>query len=342
MPIYEISEQAITKVPETSFGDHRIRERWDLQRLLRQSIDVVAPDVLVIAEEFGDWDDSRRRIDLLAVDRDGNLVVIELKRSEDGGYMDLQALRYAAMVSTMTFRQAVDAYAVFLRKSDRNEDAQTGILEFLGLDEPTEGTFAKDVRIVLVSGEFSKELTSAVIWLNDRDLDIRCVRLRPYGLDNRVLLDVQQIIPLPEAAEYQVQVRKKAIEQREAKKFNPDFTKYDLTVDGHVYSNLAKRWLVYRTVEAVIRKAVAPEKIAELLPRGMGRWLVTEGECNAETFRSKTSAHPLRWFLADNELFQVNGRTYAFSNQWALDSVPTVDRIMAQYPNFGIQYTKSS
>ena len=77
-----------------------LHERRDLQRLLRENVEVIAPETLVIAEEFGDWEDSRRRIDLLAVDKAANLVVIELKRTEDGGHMDLQSIRYASMVST--------------------------------------------------------------------------------------------------------------------------------------------------------------------------------------------------------------------------------------------------
>jgi hypothetical protein len=68
------------------------------------------------------------------------------------------------------------------------------------------------VRIALASAEFSKELTTAVMWLNDHGLDIRCVRMRPYDDNGRLLVDVQQVIPLPEAAAYQVQVREK--EQR--------------------------------------------------------------------------------------------------------------------------------
>ena len=48
---------------------------------------------MVLAEEFGDWQDSRRRIDLLCLDRDAGLVVVELKRTEDGGHMELQAIR---------------------------------------------------------------------------------------------------------------------------------------------------------------------------------------------------------------------------------------------------------
>lgn len=73
------------------------------------------------------------------------------------------------------------------------------VLDFLGWDEQNEAAFAPGVRIVLVSAEFSKELTTAVLWLNESGLDIRCVRMKPYSLDGRVLLDVQQVIPLPEA-----------------------------------------------------------------------------------------------------------------------------------------------
>src|SRR5690606_36690952 len=66
--------------------------------------------LMVVAEEFGEFRDVRRRLDLLCMDKSGQLVVVELKRTEDGGHMELQALRYAAMVSTMTFRQLVDIY----------------------------------------------------------------------------------------------------------------------------------------------------------------------------------------------------------------------------------------
>jgi hypothetical protein len=91
----------------------------------------------------------------------------------------------------------------------------------LGWDQPEESEFAADTRIVLVSGEFSKEITTAVLWLNERELDIRCVRLRPYSLDGRTLLDIQQVVPLPEATEYQVQLRKKEAEKRQSQKGGP-------------------------------------------------------------------------------------------------------------------------
>jgi len=222
MAIYEITKDSLLALPTTTFSAQDIRERYDLQRLLRTHIEAIAPETYVLAEEYGEWEDAKRRIDLLCVDKAANLVVVELKRSEDGGHMDLQAIRYAAMISTMTFAQAVQAHENYLRRiGDVDKDAQHLILDFLGWDQPDGGDFATDTRIVLVSGEFSKEITTAVLWLNERDLDIRCVRLRPYSLDNRTLLDIQQVVPLPEATEYQVQLRKKEAEKRQSQKGGP-------------------------------------------------------------------------------------------------------------------------
>ena len=219
MPIYEMTSVNIRALAPTSFSIEGVKERQDIQRLLREHIDVIDPDMMVIAEEFSGWDDSKRRVDLLGLDRNADLVVVELKRTEDGGHMELQAIRYAAMVSTMTFEQAADAHRAYREDLGISGDARGALLDFLGWTEPDEDSFAQSVRIVLAAAEFSRELTTAVMWLNTRELDIRCVRLRPYRLDDRLLIDAQQILPLPEAEEYQVRVREKEKQERSARQF---------------------------------------------------------------------------------------------------------------------------
>lgn len=178
MPIYELTRDSLIKVDEASLASQGIRERDDLQRILRTQISAVFPDSYVLAEEFGEWEDSRRSIDLLCIDKEANLVVVELKRTEDGGHMELQAIRYAAMISKMTFADAVSAHRKFLSKIGRESDEAEGeILKFLEWDEPHPGEFGKDVRIVLVSNDFKKEITTSVMWLNDYEIDIRKRRL---------------------------------------------------------------------------------------------------------------------------------------------------------------------
>jgi hypothetical protein len=218
MPIFEITPDRLVPLQPTTFSAHGVRERGDLQRLIRDQPHIVAPDCLIVSEEFGEWEDSKRRIDLLAVDRDANLVVIELKRTEDGGHMELQAIRYAAMVSKMTFDKVVDVFGRYLAVRGKEQPARDVLLDFLGWDTPEEEKFAQEVRIVLASAEFSKELTSAVLWLNERGIDIRCVRLRPYTDGTRILLDVQQVLPLPEASDYFVNLREKKEEERQSRR----------------------------------------------------------------------------------------------------------------------------
>ncbi|MGC4070872.1 MAG: hypothetical protein QM784_40585 [Polyangiaceae bacterium] len=77
------------------------------------------------------------------------------------------------------------------------------MLDFLEWDEPREDDCAQDVGVVLASAEFSKELSTSVMWLNEKGIEVRCVRLEPYRLNEQIAVDVQQIIPLPEASDYQ-------------------------------------------------------------------------------------------------------------------------------------------
>ncbi len=209
MALYQFRNNCLRRVADTSLAHEGIREMEDLQRVFRDQIEIVSPDTLVISEEYSQWDSSSRRMDLLGLDRNANIVVLELKRTQGGGHMELQALRYAATVSAMTFDRAVDAYREFIELREPDTDPRERILEFLNWAEPDEEKFARDVRIVLVSQSFSREITTTVMWLNERGLDIRCVRFAAYKHEAGVFRDVQHVIPLPEATDYEIQIREK-------------------------------------------------------------------------------------------------------------------------------------
>ncbi|HEY5043373.1 MAG TPA: hypothetical protein VIK53_15385 [Verrucomicrobiae bacterium] len=139
MAIYKLNPDSLLQLEGTTFESAQVLERRDLQRLLRQQPKILSPDteILIISEEFEEWEDSRRRIDLLALDKQARLVVIELKRNETGGHMELQAVRYAAMVSTLTFEKATEIYRQFLEKTGQQKDAREELLGFLEWDEPS-------------------------------------------------------------------------------------------------------------------------------------------------------------------------------------------------------------
>lgn len=210
MAIYKMvgDKEWLDKVALTSFGQEGVLERSDLQRILRDQPEVLEEGLLIIAEEFGNWQDSSRRIDLLALDTTGRLVVIELKRGDTGEHMDLQAIRYAAMVANMTLQQTIDTHQAYLNKLGVEENAEERITEHL---EDTQDTrFASEKpRIILASEGFSTELTTCALWLNESDLDVTCIRMQPHRSGAELLVETSQIIPLPEAKNYLVKVRER-------------------------------------------------------------------------------------------------------------------------------------
>ena len=352
MAIYQINGKKLDKISPTTFAEQGIRERTDLQRLLRDQIDVIAKDILVIAEEFGEWEDSRRRIDLLGIDKNANLVVIELKRTEDGGHMELQALRYAAMVSTMTFSRAVDIYGRFLENTGKHEEPESVLLEFLEWDSVTEDEFAQEVKVILASAEFSKELTTSVIWLNNNGLDIRCIRLRPYTDAGKVLLDVQQIIPLPEAEEYQVSFRNKSQKEKESRTQNRDLTKYDIVLDGQTSERLPKRQAIFSIVKYLCDSGVDPEEIRNIIPwkqKSLMRWV--KGRLDPAAFEQALTdqlvsegkkPQPWRYFIGQDELIYTAGRTYAFHRMWGHRTAEALGLLAEHYKDKGFSYREST
>ena len=352
MAIYELGDDQIHALPTTSFGAEAIVERADLQRLIRDHIEVVVEDVLVLSEEFGTWDDSRRRIDLLGLDRDANLVVVELKRG-DGALSELQAIRYAAMVSTMTFEQAVAAHQAYLESRDIDHDARQRILDFLSWEEPSEDDFGQSVRIVLVATTFPKELTTAVLWLNDYGLDIHCVRIQPYRLDDRLLLDVQQLVPLPEATEYQVRARAKRRVEQQERTSGRDFTKFDVAVDGVWERSLAKRQAILRVVTALCDQGIKPDEIDDVLDWRSSHvlWREVDGEADSSEFVQLAAAKaeenglsfdPKRWFHENSELIYSGGRTWALTKMWGPRTEAAMSSLLDAFPDHDIQVERSS
>ena len=321
MTIYLIEDDKITPVPLTTFAQQHLQERKNLQALLKSRPEVISPETLIVAEEFSDWEDSRRRIDLLGIDKNANLIVIELKRTEDGGHMELQAVRYAAMISAMTFDMLVAHYEKFLKDNGDERDARDRLIEFLNWDDSDDQTLGQAIQIVLASAEFSRELTTSVLWLNEQGLDIRCVRMRPYDNDGQVLLDVQTIIPIPEAEEYQIRIREKRQRERVAREGTRDFSKYDVMIGDKQYPNQNKRNMMFLVVSEVFNSGGSPQEIAKALPSRKLRTF--EGSLDAEQIREKLMEEDTggavprskRFFCDDGQPFQVEDKTYVLSNQ---------------------------
>src|SRR4051812_624081 len=85
--------------------------------------------------------------------------------------IQLQAIKYAAMVSSMTLEQLIGAHARYIKGDDAFHRAEAAVLGHLGLDSPSDGALTGEVRTVLIAADFSREITTSVMWLNTFGLD---------------------------------------------------------------------------------------------------------------------------------------------------------------------------
>ncbi|TOP93656.1 DUF4268 domain-containing protein [Vibrio parahaemolyticus] len=216
----------ISPVKTKRFSELGFTERKHLQEWLAHEPSALGEELLIIQKEFDGFDDTRERLDLLALDKDGNLVIIENKLDDSGRDVVWQALKYASYCASLTKAQIVEIYQQYL---DRYEpvtgevdllnapaSASARICEFLDapdLDE-LKLNLGNSQRIMLVAANFRKEVTSTALWLLGQGISIACFKITPYSLGEQLLINIDQIIPTPEAKELMIGINAKEAEEK--------------------------------------------------------------------------------------------------------------------------------
>ena len=223
---------AVRAVP-ISFAELRVRERYDLQEWVIACPELLGEDLLVITAEFDRFDHTSERLDVLALDEEGNLVIVELKRNAIGTHAELQAIRYAAYCSGWSIDDVVKELTAFRRSrgaSNFTEDeARAAIVEFA--PALSSAPVGPRPRIILAAEQFSKEVLTTVLWLRDSRIDISCVQLVPHQVGERLLVEATVLIPLPEVRDFLIQKERKAAEQAERSASQRTFEDFLATID---------------------------------------------------------------------------------------------------------------
>lgn len=328
------TKTSLSPIVATTLEKLGVMEREHLQAALRDKISALGTDLLVIAEEFGDFEGANRRIDLLCIDTTGRLVVVELKRTIDGGHMELQALRYAAMVATnTTFDDVVKIFEKYLAGRAKDAEAARDLLEehLSDVADIDEEVPSREVRIILVAVDFSQEITTTVLWLRDLyGLDFTCVRVTPYQTQDRLLVDIQQLIPLPEATDYMVGLRRREQAAKTAVVSAERYTRYKIVhSDGHTSEALNKRRALLEMVLALNAEGVPIDEIRQVVRERKLQSIegTLEGDDLIDVFVEK---HPgsradKRWFY--EAPMHVAGQTWVLSKRWGEDTEQTLEAL---------------
>jgi hypothetical protein len=230
--IFSVDQESeeLDHLPEQGFSELDILEREHLQEWAIEEPRVLGEELLVITSEYSKFADLRERLDIMAIDPTGKLVVAELKRDKADQTTDLQAIKYASYCATLTAEDIQKDYRDFWsERTDQTlspEDVGEEFVEFLDQTVIDDVPYMDDgwanfelddtPRILLVAGSFGPEITSPVMWLiEEYDIDITCTRIEAYEHRGRVVLNSQQVIPIPEAEEYLTKRREKQEKQKQ-------------------------------------------------------------------------------------------------------------------------------
>jgi hypothetical protein len=143
-------------------------------------------------------------LDILAIDPDGRLVVVELKRDMAPHTVHMQAINYAAMVSRLTPQDVADLYAASKTRAGTAMDREAALVS-LETERLLTVEGIRRPRIVLVASDFPASVTAAVVWLNEQQVDISLIRFRIYELaEQQIVVSFSRLFPVPDVEEFTI------------------------------------------------------------------------------------------------------------------------------------------
>jgi hypothetical protein len=217
MYIINKTSNRIEKIESTTFKQLGFKEREHLQEWIANNPSCLNENLLIIQKEFDGFNDTNERLDLLALDRQGNLVIIENKLDDTGRDVTWQVLKYASYCATLNSSQLLTIYSQYLLKIGSNQTAEDVLAEFLGTEDFRQKlNVGNSQRIMMIAGEFRKEVTSTVLWLLNYGLRVQCFKATPYRLQEQLFLNMEQIIPIKEAEDFVISMANKSREEVDA------------------------------------------------------------------------------------------------------------------------------
>ena len=109
----------IIQLQERSFSELGFREREHLQEWIAKNPEVLGEELLIVQKEFNGFSQTNERLDLLALDKEGSLVIIENKLDDTGRDVVWQSLKYASYCSTLSTSQLIKIFQAYLSHPGR-------------------------------------------------------------------------------------------------------------------------------------------------------------------------------------------------------------------------------
>ena len=182
--------------------------------MVKKNPEIMGEELLIIGHEYDDFENNER-IDLLAIDKEGNLVVIEVKRDNSGISVDFQALKYVSYMSRRTLKEIIEIYSKYIDDNSLQLDPIQEIMEFLNVDDESllNDMINNTQRIIIIGKEFDKRVLSVCAWLYENGINVKCISIKPYKYNEEIFIDTNQIIPPEKIEEYYINKKSRTSNQ---------------------------------------------------------------------------------------------------------------------------------
>jgi hypothetical protein len=336
--VFSVKDSIAVPLTPIDLASAGFMERQHLQEWLVNNPTVLGEDVRIVAIEFDKWQTytgglKKDRLDVLAIDSGGRLVVAELKRGPSTSHVDLQALKYAAAVSRFDPETLIEAHRRFLSaRSGTPIDTEMAAQALEDhIDGPLELETLRQPRVVLVAHSFDESVTNTVVWLSESGLDIVLLRYQLYATSGEPLFVVSQMYPTPETEEFILAPRREEVEQTKAK-----------TKSGQRQKDAVKVLAAEGAIEIGTKLHLKPSGINEDLREGLAQWLAAD-PVRAEGIWTGDPAEPIEWAyngergkpssFATQALEEATGIERALNGAewWALDNGQSLAKLASQY-----------
>lgn len=209
------------KIDEITYSELGLKERKDLQEWIANNSNLLGEELLIIQKEFDGFNNTKERLDLLGLDKSGNLVIIENKLDDSGRDVVWQAMKYAGYCSTLMKYEIKSIFQQYLAKVGSSENAEDLITNFLDKSDFDEVELNTELsqRIILVARSFRPEVTNTVMWALKYGINIKCIEIIPYMVEGTLVVDSNQIIPEKSTEAMTIKYQEKVYEQFKDKSY---------------------------------------------------------------------------------------------------------------------------
>lgn len=196
MPIWKITEKGPHRLPETTIKKEKLLEE-NLENWIVADPTILGEPILIIGRQVL-IQDTKDKLDILALDTQGNSVVIELKRGHLKDPVDMQALRYASYISKWRFEDFENQARNFLGKGRETEFNFNGIYESFCEESGAEEipNLNQDQRIMIVGTAVREKLGSVALWLRQHSVDITIIEVKAYKEGDDIIIQPTIIVPV--------------------------------------------------------------------------------------------------------------------------------------------------